>query len=668
MSLRHVACALVGLAALTSPAGADSPVFRPTTARPHVSLDGRWRFNTADRPEFARPDLDDRSWSWITVPGDWTSQGWDHTGYAWYRLTFAFPKGSHPRYLRFDHILDRAEVWLNGVKLVNPGLSDQLAGYQVGAFWGPAGDLPCRYRHLWSFRWPLAFDVGEIVRPGKNVLAVRVCNDPTTSYWIFSRTPDPTNRGAAGILAPVYLICVPQALRIADIAHEHPRVVTPDGLAEHRFAVSIENDRRARRGQVALAIRRVADGRVIWRERRSVVIPEGASEISFQWATAPRFERYEAEVTLVADGAGGRDQCGITLVGTVIEARGRQLCVNGEPFLIKGANGFPGHYWRDGGIVDWALAERDLALMQSLGVNSIRGFQYPPQVIERATGYGITVNFGVFGPSCSSVAEMTADGFPPDHPAWIADAEIMALAARDYPNVLFWNTANEVTYSDEQRAAFAGFLDARRAALHRLDPVGRPCVYSNLGGQDMVAGQDVVAWNLYGVEPDDYAHHVGFASPKPAMLTEWGMFTSETDYDGTLSHLAVTWREGVLRLGWAGAYYYSGLEDYVDRHPGFRAGPDEVHDDFCAGIKALYSDVDAIAVGERIELRSRRPYALRDVTVTLAPGESPVLLGDIAPHGAARMMLPPEAVVPPEIGLAYTTHGGLACRYRTAVK
>ena len=54
--------------------------------------------------------------------------------------------------------------------------------------------------------------------------------------------------------------------------------------------------------------------------------------------------------------------------------------------------------------------------------------------------------------------------------------------------------------------------------------------------------------------------------------------------------------------------------------------------------------------------------------MTLAPGESPVLVGDIAPHGAARIMPPPEAVLPQEIGLAYTTHGGLACRYRMAVK
>jgi beta-galactosidase len=48
-----------------------------------TSLNGRFHFTLADRPEaapadFAAPDFDDSSWSEIPVPSNWTREGWDH--------------------------------------------------------------------------------------------------------------------------------------------------------------------------------------------------------------------------------------------------------------------------------------------------------------------------------------------------------------------------------------------------------------------------------------------------------------------------------------------------------------------------------------------------------------------------------------------------------------
>ena len=153
------------------------------------------------------------------------------------------------------------------------------------------------------------------------------------------------------------------------------------------------------------------------------------------------------------------------------------------------------------------------------------------------------------------------------------------------------------------------------------------------------------------------------------MLTERGMFASVEDYAGTLAHVRATWRDGVMRFGWAGAYCYSGLEDYPGRHPGFRAGPDGVHGEFCAAIEELYQDLDATISGRAIELRNRRAYALRWVTAALVPAAEQggsLSVGDIPPGGTAVLTLAPDARPPRKIEVA--THGGLACRCSLVVR
>ena len=57
----------------------DGPWFR--------SLDGRWRFSLAARPDaapdgFTDADFDDGGWAEVDVPGCWTMQGFDRPIYT----------------------------------------------------------------------------------------------------------------------------------------------------------------------------------------------------------------------------------------------------------------------------------------------------------------------------------------------------------------------------------------------------------------------------------------------------------------------------------------------------------------------------------------------------------------------------------------------------------
>jgi beta-galactosidase len=123
---------------------------------------------------FERVDFDDSGWDSIAVPSSWPMHGFgrpiytnqpypfpvdppyvpDENPTGDHRLAFEGPSWSGPVVLRFDGVDSCARVWLNGVEL----------GVTRGS------------------RLPSEFDVGGVLRPGRNVLAVRVHQWSSGSY------------------------------------------------------------------------------------------------------------------------------------------------------------------------------------------------------------------------------------------------------------------------------------------------------------------------------------------------------------------------------------------------------------------------------------------------------------------------------------------------------
>ncbi len=123
-----------------------------TPVRPDVrgiaSLDGVWEFYPGDHDRAALADTDGTT---IEVPGLWEAQGHlDLDGPAWYRRRFALPNPDGCWTLRFDAVMDIAEVYLNG----------HLLG---------------RHEHPFT---PFEFDVTDVLLPGENLLEVRVVDPP----------------------------------------------------------------------------------------------------------------------------------------------------------------------------------------------------------------------------------------------------------------------------------------------------------------------------------------------------------------------------------------------------------------------------------------------------------------------------------------------------------
>lgn len=129
-----------------------------------LSLDEHWRFQLGDDTAWAFPSFDDSSWRTLDLPHDWSIEGqFDRsapagndgaylpTGVAWYRKTMNFKvlaKSSVQEKLYFEGIYMNSTVYLNG---------EVVGGHPYG------------YSSFWV-------DITGKLRPGKNVVAVRVDN------------------------------------------------------------------------------------------------------------------------------------------------------------------------------------------------------------------------------------------------------------------------------------------------------------------------------------------------------------------------------------------------------------------------------------------------------------------------------------------------------------
>jgi beta-mannosidase len=112
-----------------------------------ILLNGDWHYSLEDEPSFSAEAFDHLYWKKMIVPSNWFLTGIDHHGVVWYRTTFEYDERDkvYP-VLCFEGVDYFADVFLNGQEL----------GHHEGFF------------------DPFCFEISEIVKQGKNVLAVRV--------------------------------------------------------------------------------------------------------------------------------------------------------------------------------------------------------------------------------------------------------------------------------------------------------------------------------------------------------------------------------------------------------------------------------------------------------------------------------------------------------------
>ncbi len=341
-----------------------------------------------------------------------------------YRRHFQLPSGwseGDRVVLRFDGVESLFKVWVNGV--------------EIGSASGS------RLAH--------EFDVTSAVRPGDNVVAVRVHQWSAASY-----VEDQDQWWLPGIFRDVTLLVRP-AGGIEDVwlrtgfdngrGHIDPEVIA--GPAAFPLTLRIPE----------LGIEQV------WNTAADVKLLDIAGVEPWS-AERPRL--YDATVSSAAEH--------ITLrVGfRTVEVRGDQFLVNGHRVVFHGVNRHEAHPER-GRVFDEEHAREDLARMKRFNVNAIRTSHYPPhpRLLDLADELGFWVIL-----EC----DLETHGFdkvgwagnPSDDPAWREACldRIQRTVERDknHPSIVIWSLGNE--------AGTGSNLAAMSAWVHARDPE-RPVHY-----------------------------------------------------------------------------------------------------------------------------------------------------------------------------------------------
>lgn len=410
---------------------------------PALSLNGTWRFRL--RPTAAEPepgfDADwDRDWDEIPVPGHWQMHGHGSPAYTNVRYPFPLdpphvpdenPTGEYRRafdlpdgwpgpdqgartLLRFDGVDSCFRVRLNG----------ELLGHATGS----------RLAH--------EFEVGRLLRPGRNTIAVRVHQWSAGSYL-----EDQDMWWLSGIFRDVTLLSRPEAALDDHFVHAGYEHATGTGL------LSVETSAPAVLSVPELGLDQVD--------------PAGPHRI-------PGVEPWSAEQPRLYDAVLSTPQETVSLrIGfRSIGIEDGVLRVNGRRILFRGVNR---HEWHpeQGRALDRATMLQDVLLMKRHNINAVRTSHYPPHpdFLDLCDEYGLWV---------IDECDLETHGFtevgwrrnPTDDPMWRAACldRIERTVERDknHPSILLWSLGNEAGHGEN--------LEAMAAWCHARDPE-RPVHY-----------------------------------------------------------------------------------------------------------------------------------------------------------------------------------------------
>ncbi|MGP3959740.1 glycoside hydrolase family 2 TIM barrel-domain containing protein [Nonomuraea sp. 3N208] len=372
---------------------------------PALDLNGRWRFRlspTANVPDdFAQPGYDDTDWDELPVPSHWPLHG--HGAPAYTNVSYPFPvdpphvpdenpTGDYRRVfdlpedwtggrLRFEGADSLARVWLNGHEL----------GFWTGS------------------RLPAEFDAGPWLRPGRNVLAVRV------HQW-----------SAASYLEDQDMWWLPGIFR--DVT-----------LTRSAADVFVHASHDGSRGTLSFA----GEGGLLSIPELGVAGLEPGVQITLDvepWtAETPRL--YDAVVTFP-------DETVRLRVGfrTISIADG-VLLANGSPLLLKGVNRHEFHPER-GRAVPYETMRADVLLMKQHNVNAVRTSHYPPHpaFLDLCDELGLWV-IDECDLETHGFGQVGWRGNPTDDPRY-TDALLdrmrrMVERDKNHPSIIMWSLGNE---------------------------------------------------------------------------------------------------------------------------------------------------------------------------------------------------------------------------------
>ena len=423
-------------------------------------MDADWRFHLGDVPDAGYMAYDDRAWRSVTLPHDWAVEfpfdtahssgtGYLPGGIGWYRKSFQLtPEEASGRVrIRFEGVYKHARVWIN---------SNYLGQHAYG---------------YTSF----SFDLTPFIRPGENLLAVRVEHvDTADSRWytgsgidrhVFLETSEEVAFAEHGLFAFTVRADQEEAELRIDYSAE--------GAEQVRFLLLSADGTPAAEAESAggtgSAVLRVK-APLLWHPDRPYLYRLRAEALAGGRVTDTR-ELPVGLRTFRFDPDGG-----FFLNGESMKLKG--VCVHHDAGCL-------------GAAVPKAVWARRLRKFKEMGCNALRTAHNPPDpdLLDLCDDLGFLVMDEAFD-EWEGVKNKWWQGhnvYPPKHfgygedfPQWHRqDLESMILRDRNHPSVILWSIGNEIDYPNDPYVTplfqeVLGNNDANKPLAARLYDVRKP--------------------------------------------------------------------------------------------------------------------------------------------------------------------------------------------------
>lgn len=438
----------------------------PKPVRSVEIFNSDWKFLlTADSTAMDN-HYEDASWRVLNLPHDWSIEGSFEEknpagvgggalpgGLGWYRKSFPTPKELEGKkvFVEFDGVYRNSEVWLNGVHL----------GYR------PNGYISFRYEltdHLKTDGTPnvLVVKVDNSKQPNsrwysgsgiyRNVRLV-VVNDVHVDQWgTFITTPEVSTQTAATLLQV--------QVRNAGEATQHVTVETQiiDPAGQHVVEVKSSRQEIAAKGTASVQQNFTIPSPVLW----SIGQPNLYKAITRVRVNNQVTDEYETTF-------------GIRFFE--FDAN-KGFSLNGKPTKILGVC-LHHDLGALGAAVNTRAIERQLQIMQGMGVNAIRTSHNPPtpELLDLCDKMGLLVMDEMFDMWAIKKSEFD---YSLDWEEWHEkDLTDFILRDRNHPSVVVWSIGNEIM-EQYSRADTTGSVITRELAeiVRKLDTT-RPVTTAN---------------------------------------------------------------------------------------------------------------------------------------------------------------------------------------------
>jgi beta-galactosidase len=427
-------------------------------------LNGEWTFQMLGNPDEVLPAHLNRpaksaKLAEVTVPGNWTLQGYGKPHYTNVQMPFPdappFVPSENPTGI-YGREISIPEDWKNRRSVIHFGGAESvLAVYLDGAFVGMGKDS----------RLPSEFDLTPFVTAGQTHWLSAVVIKWSDATFI----EDQDQWWMGGLHREVYLystapVHIRDLFAVGGLTNDHA-----DGTLD--LKVRIDFPRQPDTGWKIETQLLTPDGKPVWKKPQLSVIPIGERDTGRLEGrlktTIPRVKPWSAEIptryTLIAtllDPLGNVVESTTTRIGfRSVEIRDRMLLINGACVMINGVNRHD-HHDTKGKALDRATMRNDALLMKQFNINAVRTSHYPndPYFLDVCDELGLYV---------IDEANLEAHGYYnalQDDPRWSAAfldrAVRMVERDKNHPCIILWSLGNETGYGANQDA-MAGYVRGR---------------------------------------------------------------------------------------------------------------------------------------------------------------------------------------------------------------